>query len=81
MGMGLRFEQDRHSDDGICAVGRWDLVKIGQGNWNRTPPPPPSGPSQKNSRNVLSTICDSIVFVDIGNSDRQTHSNISAIND
>ena len=26
--LGLRFEQDRHSDDGICAVGRWDLVKI-----------------------------------------------------
>ncbi len=25
MGMGLKFEQDRHSDDGICAVGRWDL--------------------------------------------------------
>ncbi len=25
MGLGLRFEQDRHSDDGICAVGRWDL--------------------------------------------------------
>ena len=42
MGMGLRFDQDRHSDDGICAVGRWDLVKIGLGNGNRTPP---SGPS------------------------------------
>jgi hypothetical protein len=33
MGMGLRFEQDRHSDDGICAVGRWDLVKILAGKW------------------------------------------------
>ncbi len=42
MGMGLRFEQDRHSGDGICAVGRWDLVKIWAGNGNRIPP---SGPS------------------------------------
>jgi hypothetical protein len=25
--MGLRFEQDSHSDDGICALGQWDLVK------------------------------------------------------
>ena len=31
--MGLRFEQDRHSDDGICAVGRWDVVKIWDGKW------------------------------------------------
>ncbi len=41
MGMGLRFEQDRHSDDGICEVRRWDLVKIWAGNGNRIPPPPP----------------------------------------
>jgi hypothetical protein len=36
--MGLRFEQGRHCDNGICAVGRWDLVKIwhGLGNGNRT---------------------------------------------
>ncbi len=33
MGMGLRFEQDRHSDDGIFAGGRWDLVKIWAGKW------------------------------------------------
>ena len=33
MGMGLRFEQYRHSDDGICAVGRWDLVKIWAGKF------------------------------------------------
>ena len=37
IGMGLGFEQDleqdRHSDDGICAVGRWDLVKIWAGKW------------------------------------------------
>ena len=31
--MGLRFEQDRHSDDGICAVGQWDLLKIWAGKW------------------------------------------------
>ncbi len=37
MGMGLRFEQDRHSDDGICAVGRWDLVKIWAGKWEKGP--------------------------------------------
>ena len=30
--MGLRFEQGRHCDNGICAVGRWDLVKIWAGN-------------------------------------------------
>ena len=39
MGMGLRFEQDRHSDDGICAVGRWDLVKIWAGKWEKDPRP------------------------------------------
>ncbi len=33
MGMGLRFEQDKHSDDGICAVGQWDLVKVWAGKW------------------------------------------------
>ena len=38
MGMGLRFEQDRHSDDGICAVGQWDLVKIWAGKWEQDPP-------------------------------------------
>ncbi len=31
MGMALKFEQDRKWDDGICAVGRWDLVKIWAG--------------------------------------------------
>ncbi len=40
--MEIRFQQDRHSDDGICAVERWDLVKFGLGNGNRIPP---SGPS------------------------------------
>ncbi len=45
MGMGLRFEQGRHCDNGICAVGRWDLVKIWAGKWEyRTPP---SGPSKE----------------------------------
>ncbi len=29
----LKFEQDRHSDNGICAVGRWDLVKIWTEKW------------------------------------------------
>ncbi len=38
MGTGLRFEQDRQSDDGICAVGRWDLVKIWAGKWEWDPP-------------------------------------------
>ena len=38
MGMGLRFEQDGHSDDGICAVGQWDLVKIWAGKWELDPP-------------------------------------------
>ena len=33
MGMGLRFGQGRHCDNGICAVGQWDLVKIWAGKW------------------------------------------------
>ena len=33
MGMGLRFEQDSYIDDGICALGQWDLVKIWAGKW------------------------------------------------
>ena len=33
IGMGLKFEQGRHCDDGICVVGRWDLVKIWDGKW------------------------------------------------
>ncbi len=33
MGMGLRFEQGRHCDNGICAVAQWDLVKIWAGKW------------------------------------------------
>ena len=41
MGMGLRFEQGRHSDDWICAVGRWDFVKISARKWEKDPPPPP----------------------------------------
>jgi hypothetical protein len=45
MGMGLRFEQDSHLDDGICALGQWDLVKIWAEKWEYDPPPPPSGPS------------------------------------
>ena len=36
--MGLRFEQDSHSDDGICALGQWDLVKIWAGKWEYDPP-------------------------------------------
>ena len=41
MGMGLRFEQDGHSDDGICAVGQYrSKYGLGNGNWI-----PPSGPS------------------------------------
>ena len=49
MGMGLRFKQDSHRDDGICALGQWDLVKIWAGKWeyDPPPPPPPSGPSNK----------------------------------
>ena len=39
MGMGLRFEQDRHSDNEICAVGRWDLVKICAVKWEKGPRP------------------------------------------
>jgi hypothetical protein len=31
--MGIRFEQGRHCHNGICAVGRWDLVKIWAGKW------------------------------------------------
>ncbi len=31
--MGLRFEQGRHCNNGICAVARWDLVKIWAGKW------------------------------------------------
>ena len=31
--IGLRFEQGRHCDEGICAVGRWDLVKIWAVKW------------------------------------------------
>jgi hypothetical protein len=27
------FEQDNHLDDGICALGHWDLVKICGGKW------------------------------------------------
>ena len=39
MGMGLRFEQDSHLDDGICALGQWDLVKIWAEKWEYDPPP------------------------------------------
>jgi hypothetical protein len=38
MGMGLRFEQDSYRDDGICALGQWDLVKIWAGKWEYDPP-------------------------------------------
>jgi hypothetical protein len=38
--MGLRFEQDSYIDDGICALGQWDLVKIWAGKWEYDPPPP-----------------------------------------
>jgi hypothetical protein len=38
MGMGLRFEQESHWDDGICAQGQWDLVKIWAGKWEYDPP-------------------------------------------
>ena len=34
-GMELRFEQNSHSDNGICAFRYWDFMEIG----------PPSGPS------------------------------------
>ena len=53
MGMGLRFEQDSYRDDGICALGQWDLVKIWAGKWeyDHPPPPPPSGPSNHNGYN------------------------------
>jgi hypothetical protein len=37
MGMGLRFEQDMALDDGICAIGHWDLEKFGLGKENRNP--------------------------------------------
>ena len=41
MGMGLRFEQDSHWEDRICALGQWALVKI----WAETSEwEPPSGP-------------------------------------
>jgi hypothetical protein len=46
MGMGLKFEQDSYRDDGICALGQWDLVKIWAGKWEYDPPLPPSGPSE-----------------------------------
>jgi hypothetical protein len=38
-GNGLRFEQDSHWDDGVCALGQWDLVKIWAGKWEYDPPP------------------------------------------
>jgi hypothetical protein len=34
----LGFEQDNHLDDGICARGHWDLVKICGGEWELEPP-------------------------------------------
>jgi hypothetical protein len=34
----VRFEQDSHCDDGICALGQWDLVKIWAGKWEYDPP-------------------------------------------
>ena len=48
--MGLRFEQGKHSDDGICSVGRWDLVKISAGRWDKDPP---SGPHTSNFWEIL----------------------------
>jgi hypothetical protein len=54
--MGLRFEQDSHWDDGICALGQWDLVKIWDGKWEYAPPPPPSGPSYEMRSSVLARI-------------------------
>ncbi len=35
--IGLRIEQGRHSVDWICSVGRWDLVKISAGKWDKDP--------------------------------------------
>ena len=35
--MGLKFEQASHWDDGICAFGHWDLVKIWAGKWKLEP--------------------------------------------
>jgi hypothetical protein len=38
MGMGLRFEQESHCNDGICAVAHWDLVKIWAGDGSPSEP-------------------------------------------
>ena len=38
MGIGLRFEQYGYWNGRICALGKWDLVKIFAGKiWKRTP--------------------------------------------
>jgi hypothetical protein len=37
MGMGLRFEQNSHQDNGICSLGHQDLVKIWAGKREKNP--------------------------------------------
>ena len=37
MGMGLRFDQNSHQDNGICSLGHQDLVKFGLENGKRIP--------------------------------------------
>ena len=73
--MRLRFEQGRHSDEGICAVGRWDYVKILAGKWGKDPTPPPApfrslfknkgaGPSSQDQRYILRNFMPILHFYD-----------------
>ena len=59
MGLRLRFEQDSHWDDGICALGHWDLVGIWARKWEQ------GGPFRtlhKSSKNKIFTICNVLQY-------------------